>query len=403
MRGAYAGASRRLGAALAFFSAQPEVYRSDGSLALAELYLGVALCNSMEESGQLPRACELIRSGLAGGARIPIWLVRSTIDTLSLGRSDLIGAVAGDLLAADDTALDELLASAAGRSTPALASALFARAALPHRRPVDRAADYRRAIPLLLSEASLDARSKAIDALEYLEEAAIRGTQRRELPEFLSDASNHSPAWDADRAAGARLRVLESEGRFTEAADVLERLGYELLALRTEYAIDDADLLVGHIESYGQDCAAFARRLASHVDAQRKSVEGDGIEEPPSSVSLRILVVGGNETQARMHESICAAVSAAFPKVDVEFLHSGWSGNWARYADEFARRVKNADGVVMLSLMRTMFGRTVRQQCPVPWRGCRGKGQGQIVEAIRRVIPLAVRFQARFAETGAPR
>jgi hypothetical protein len=398
MRGKFGDAAKRLGAALAFFSAQPEVYRSDGSLALAELYLGVALCNSMEESGQLVLACESIRSGLAGGARIPIWLVRSTIDSLSLGRSDLVGDVAADLLAADGAALDELLASAAGPSTPALASALFSRAAGPHRRPDDRAADYRRVIPLLLSHASSDAVARAVDALEYLEQAAVRGTQRSELLAFLSEANNYSPAWNADRAAEAKVRVLESEGRYGEAADVLERLGYELLALREPYAIDDADLLVGHIESYGPDCAVFAQRLAGHVDAQRRSLEGDGIEEASASVSLRILVVGGNETQARMDTSIRATLSEVFPKVEVDFLHSGWSGNWKPHADDFDRRVQKADGVVMLSLMRTMFGRTVRQSCPVPWRGCRGKGQGQIIEAIRRLIPLAVRFRARFAE-----
>jgi hypothetical protein len=80
-------------------------------------------------------------------------------------------------------------------------------------------------------------------------------------------------------------------------------------------------------------------------------------------------------------------------------LHSGWGG-WTSYADDFARRVRNADGVVMLSLMRTTFGWTVRQNMPVPWRGCRGRGQGQIFEAICRVVPFARRRLAVLS--GAP-
>jgi hypothetical protein len=47
------------------------------------------------------------------------------------------------------------------------------------------------------------------------------------------------------------------------------------------------------------------------------------------------------------------------------------------------------DGVVFLTLMRTMLGRATRAACRVPRTGCRGRGQRAIVDAISRLIPMA--------------
>jgi hypothetical protein len=57
--------------ALSFFNRTPEVYRADGSLALAELYLGLSICLMIDASGRLQSASDLIRLGLDGGARVP--------------------------------------------------------------------------------------------------------------------------------------------------------------------------------------------------------------------------------------------------------------------------------------------------------------------------------------------
>ena len=77
------------------------------------------------------------------------------------------------------------------------------------------------------------------------------------------------------------------------------------------------------------------------------------------------------------------------PGVTIEFLHTGWSGNWSAHVEQFERETAIADGVVLLQLMRTMFGRSIRARCHLPWRGCRGRGQGEIVNTIKRVVPAA--------------
>ncbi|MEP6494799.1 MAG: hypothetical protein ABJF01_19085 [bacterium] len=397
MREDYVDATRRLDPALSFFARSPEVYRADGSLALAELYLGIALFHSLEDVGRLPRASELICSALAAGARLPSWLVRSTIDSLALARSDLVPSIASALLASDNTALDELIDSSAGPHTPALASALFARATSPSRGVPDRAADYMKALPLLLADGSIQ---QAADALDYLEEQATAGIRRNELIVLLSEPANFSPAWRLERATEARALLLESDGRFDEAAGVLEKLIYQLLSQSEAHALDSAELLVGHIEGYGTDFADLVHRLGKHLEAKRTAADAltANLDVLPVDLTLRILVVGGNELQSKMDASIVQKVKLEFPNVEIEFLHSGWNGNWKAYADDFDRRVRNVDGIVMLAMIRTMLGRTVRHNCPVPWRGCRGRGQGQIAEAIRRLLPFASHQRRRLVD-----
>ena len=106
-------------------------------------------------------------------------------------------------------------------------------------------------------------------------------------------------------------------------------------------------------------------------------------------LAVRILVVGGNEVQARMDADIRATIRDELPGVTIEFLHTGWSGNWSAHVEQFERETAIADGVVLLQLMRTMFGRSIRARCHLPWRGCRGRGQGEIVNTIKRVVPAA--------------
>jgi hypothetical protein len=300
---------------------------------------------------------------------------------------------AAALLLSDSTALDELLASAAGTSTLALTSALFARAAAPTRPVPDRIRDYRKAVPVLLREGEVD---RALDGLAFLDEQASGGMGTTEFIEFLSDAGNYSPAWTTEEATEARARMFESEGRFAEAVDLLERLAYRILSQDESYAVDRAELIVGHIAAFGDEFKDVVSRLSGRVDGKRASTESDSdIEGLSKDLDFRILVVGGDERQARMDQDIIDRIHETFPKVQVEFLHTGWSGNWIKYADEFERRVRSVDGVVVLSLIRTNLGFTVRQNCPVPWRGCRGKGQGQIVEAIKRLLPLVVSHKSQ--------
>jgi hypothetical protein len=334
-------------------------------------------------------------------------LVRSTVDALAMARSDLVHeAVATILERCGDSVLDELAVTAAAEHSPSIRRALFRRAALPSRPAPLRARDYRAVLPRLLAHHEVQ---QGADALEFLEEAARDGIDRDQLIEVLRDPSSYSPAWDRARAAESRARLLEAAGRHAEAAIELETLCFQLLAGDDAYALDDVTLLLEHLVGYGPAAAGSLDRLEPIVDARwQRREEADRAEhgdaEPMADREhpLRVLIVGGNERQAKMDDDIRKTLAERCPDVTVEFLHPGWSTNWSAHVADFQRRVANADAVVLLTLMRTTLGWTIRAQCNVPWRGCRGRGQGAVITAVERVLPMArAHLAARARAVGA--
>jgi hypothetical protein len=267
--------------------------------------------------------------------------------------------------------------------------ALAQRALDARRSPVNRAADAYRVLPWLMHHGENES---AAQVLDMMEELAHRGISRPEFNELLNDPDRLSPAWEDDRVLDARVRLLEAAGDFETATSVLETYCYQVLAGSDPHAVDLADAALGDIESYGPVGREAAERLRGTIDARiaRELAPLDtGMPAVSASYPVRILVVGGSEQQHRMEDDVRAQVADRFPGVSLDFLQTGWSGNWSGYVDEFDRRVAKVDGVVFLSLMRTMFGRTVRARCTVPWRGCSGRGQGVIVNTVARLLPEA--------------
>ena len=391
----YDEADHRLGAAVTIFGGKPEVYAVDGSLALAQLYHGIAICLTLQDPGRLGHARDLIDAGLRGMARIPRWLAAPTVVALAMQNGDVAREAAAAILQhSDNEFLDELVGSASPDVVPAVRPALFRRAASPSRPNSQRADDYRVVLPWLLQAQEID---KARDALEFLERRAFEGTGLAEFLELLTRPESLSPAWDDERCRDARVHMFEIAGRFVDAAAEVDSEVRRLLAVDDVMALDNVELLLLELERYGPAGADFIANLQPIIDSRiavRARSEA-GLQDTSAgalgdeNIHVRVLVVGGNEMQARMDESIRATIRDEAPGVTIEFLHSGWSGNWAAHAEQFDRSVARADGVVFLQLMRTMFGRTVRARCHVPWRGCRGRGQGEIVNAIRRVVPAA--------------
>ena len=384
----FAAAVPRLEEALSHFLANPEVYEKDGTLSLGRTYLGVAICQSMDV-GKLKRACEEIRAGMLGGARVPRWLIADTLDSLEAGRSDLVEDLTSAILDSDsDGALDALAGSTA-RSTAAVGIKLLARADVRTRSESQRVTDYRAALPILLLHREL---AGAERALIFLEDAAVRRTALHEFEEVLSDPSNYSPAWDKERAFEAKIRLLESESRYVDAAAILESTAHQILATHDDDSLDDVELILLRLESYGSLAKDAVERVRNVLDPRLALQAEEADDEVLPNVDVRIMVVGGNEVQARMEEDIRRKMKETHPRVSLEFHRTGWTSNWSDTARDFERRVANVDGVVFLYLMRTMFGRTVRRQCNVPWVGCGRKGQGAILESIRRLQPMAARY-----------
>lgn len=377
------GAVSLLENALVYFGTQSEVYSIDGTLPLCQLYLGLAQCLSLEDDpAKIPRASELIRSGLSGGALIPRNLVSETLDSLSLIRTEFALPTAEYILqSAGDQALDAVLQSAAPLNSPAIADALFRRVFSESRTLHERIADAYRALPLLLSQNHVQ---EAADTLDFLEEAAIEGVGSSEFITLLGDPKRISPAWSLEEIFWARVRLLEANADYITASAELSQRFHKVLSRADTLAIDEASDCVDRILSYGPPAANAAEELTPRLTAaQASNARHDQAPDAPTR-DVCVLVVGGNERQRRVAQSIVEEMETH--RVHVSFIHSGFAGDQSDNVEEFKRRLPRADGVVLMHLMRTNFGRTVRRLCgSTPWRGCGGTGKGAIIRSIYAV------------------
>jgi len=72
--------------------------------------------------------------------------------------------------------------------------------------------------------------------------------------------------------------------------------------------------------------------------------------------SLRLLLVGGNETQEHHDEKIRAYLRAEFLGLEVDFEHTPRTSHWDKYYERIKGRLRRYDGVVLMSLIRGFKG-----------------------------------------------
>ncbi|MBK7922886.1 MAG: hypothetical protein IPJ95_04535 [Gemmatimonadetes bacterium] len=142
---------------------------------------------------------------------------------------------------------------------------------------------------------------------------------------------------------------------------------------------------------YGPAAAALLEELTAHYARHFGGTPEDLEEAAAPQGPVYVLVVGGNETQARFDEQLRLELQQSHPHICVEFMHTGWGSNWAPYVADFERRVASINAVVVSRYMRTMLGREIRRRCQVPWRGCGGTGRTAFRNSILGAVALARR------------
>lgn len=98
---------------------------------------------------------------------------------------------------------------------------------------------------------------------------------------------------------------------------------------------------------------------------------------------MKILFVGGNEVQARYDASIREELGKRWPGLELTFEHTGWSANWGRDVDHLVRQANHCDAIVIMRMIRTILGRTLREKVARPWVACTGTGRGIMLQSIR--------------------
>jgi len=374
----YAGAFNLLESALAAFDRERQRYGRGGLLLRARFHVGLAGLASGEHTGRAQELWAWVKDGMAEGLRVPEAMIESCFMGVSFASAELAEEVAERLLADEGSvALDGMHAVTEGRARGLIGRALLARAVAGNGNRALK--DYQRAFPLLRAAGCTE---EALGALDAMQEHAQHGRGVAEFEQVLENVDVVAGLWDSDDVAGALSTVREANGKYVEAATILGDVFHRMLSGEGSERAMEAAGIVDRIESYGPSCAEIASELRGRMDAVDRKREP--IASAPQMLRhVRILVVGGNETQQRYQQALCDYFSAEGRNVEPVFIITGWTSNWKPFVDEFDRKKNLADGLVVMRFIRTELGKTIRRR----WEGGPQIGSwGHGFDSLRRVI-----------------
>lgn len=240
-------------------------------------------------------------------------------------------------------------------------------------------------LPLTLKDLGLDQAERILDAMEEL--AWEHEKYRTQFVELLRDDRNYSPAWGATEAEMALSRLYELAGDLCQAAEVLKGRFHKLRSNGSEYSMQQARLLVDHLQSFKLDDGSL-EHLSRLVE------ESDEIKEASLSAQKRlkegqevsILYIGGNETQEAYVDKITKELSGDYPRLHVSFYFPRMDSNWNVHLDKIRPKIGTNNALVLSNLIRTGFGQHVRKLCndECPWFACTGRGKQSLKNSIEK-------------------
>ena len=388
-------AADHLTRALGGMRASEEAYEEAGLIDWTEFLLGVALLETLQP-GNLPQASERIDHALRSRIFFPLWLWTRALTA---------AAMMPDKSPAERLA-KRLLET---RKVEAFRAIVESDTAVGN-------SELRQSLIDMLEEVSMGVRQRW-DFLDRMLRAAIHEDVRQaevilghlehmatENSEFagnwidlLQDSSRYSPAWDPSDAEDALIRIYESTGQIDLCRDLIRQQLFRYRSSGTDHLIRQAGQLV--------DCLAALPQPCDDLDALRESFEkllaGDEEDMEPVRARLsdgepvRVLYVGGNETQKQYVQRIREQLEAEWPGVNADFELPGWTSNWGQLLEQIKARLVNYDVVVINQLVRTTFGRRLRKACDrdTPWIACTGRGCDSIHRSIKDAALFTVRRQ----------
>lgn len=360
-------------------------YHQNGALGQAQFMLAVTRLNSLDDvQGREAHAAWQTITAEAG--RFPKDDMQRLLEALPVYGPDVADPIAESILDfRPDDALDLLIGGPWMKRSARLRAALAASAQNPAVPRADRIRLWTSAIPLLKGANELAAAADGLDQLELLAELP---EEISSVHEFLSHPPNYDPVWSAVEAGHARARLLRKLGRDSEIVQELARLFYLVRDSRPWEAQQIVDLL----EEWQLDPglrAELVRAMPIRTNANVATVA----ERLLNGEIVDIVFIGGNEVQAQYDEHIRREIHSKWPGVSVQFEHTGWSSNWGRELTRLLDRANAADAVVLMSMMRTMLGRGIREGLRKPWISCNSTGRTGTVRSLQHAAVLAVELR----------
>ncbi len=383
-------AAMHLEQSLSRMLAHQRAYDQADHIISAKFCLAVALLECAEPS-QFQRATDLVGQALDSEIPFPLELWERCLKAASLfDDSSLAVTIAEKLLELrGDAACQLLRSSGVLKEAPKLRDSYISCRQYMNLSPEERWKDW-----ILILEAAISDHcpEQAETALDHLETLALENSDLRgKFIHLLSKRKKlWQPIWEEDETHHALVRLYESEGRTTDASLILERLFYRRKAVGAAHELEEARLILEEFKRLTPDhenvsllesqLKAAQKPLAAELSPGRKVRRR--LEE---GAQIKLIYVGGNETQAQYEEEIRNRLGE-WPGVEVHFYFPGWGAEWAGLMNELRTRIPEVDAVVLSFLVRTNFGRHVRKICDnhSPWFPCTGRGRKSIEESLRR-------------------
>ena len=348
-----------------------EIVLSTDSLVVGESHRALALWERIpSDAGIFPKqdvqrlltTVELLNPTVAARIAESVWRKRAGGDAW-----EVLGRSAERLVAHSDYLKAELLGAAREETTPR----------------ARRFGIWKLLVPALLREGASAQAAEGLDALEALSEEPGLAAQ---LLEWLREPGHYDPVWTESDADWARVRLARAIGRDEDCVHPLIALFHRLRDERPTEAAQTAQLLVDWRLAREQGQALLGS-LPDELTAARAA----GAEQRlRAGERVRVLFVGGNETQARYDASIREELLALWPGLTLRFEHTGWSSNWGREVDRLVRLANQCDAVVIMRMMRTILGRTLRERSESPWVACTGTGRRAMLQSIREAALVGI-------------
>lgn len=241
---------------------------------------------------------------------------------------------------------------------------------------------------LLMGALHGGSRQESEDLLDELECLARADSQL--APGFLKFLEDHRSRilaiWEEEDFDRANAGLRERNGQLAECREVLQRLFYRA---RSEGDWENAHNWGEHIRRLhlkDTDMELLTRQI-EHLRPVPQS------ETPLSLDGVRVLYVGGDETQQAYEQSLRAEFAKDHPGLVVTFYFPGWSSNWILHYERIERLLRNHDVLVINNLVRTQLGRKLRQVCRL-WRACTGRGKDSLRDSILRAAQSAVEWKS---------
>jgi len=344
-------------------------------------------------------ATDHLRKALSEGARIPDDLLASVLEALDTHEEDLLTPVIERILeTGGDGALDALLRSDTAARKLLVARALLERGKDERVQGGLRVAALRQALQTFLRE-GIPSRDEAADALDRLEALAHSGVEADRFLELLAQPEALDPVWSAEEVSWSRISILQRKGDgLTAIAELRTRLNAVLQEHRWT-AETEAEAIVQLARSLGLE-PDWTRDLSARLESW-KAEYGDeeaalptAGEPSPSDArpAAKILIVGGDERQHALGVRVQELLERDGAPIRIHHLPTGWSGHWSQTLDQALKEARRHDAVVLLTFMRTEFGRKLRAGLgDTPWVSCPGVGHRQVAQMAKK----AARFAGR--------